>query len=187
MKILGISGKIGAGKDTLAGELAKLAPPGWAVRRFGFADEMKRVACDLWGIDIAHAIGTQEDKLRPCGVKTVREALIAMGECGRAIEPGVWIRTCMETIDAQESLGLHILAVITDVRFPNEADAIHSRGGRLIRLMRATEIRDTESETALDDYPYFDGRIDNRFHTIEQTARQAYSLLQFWGWWEYDR
>lgn len=44
--------------------------------------------------------------------------------------------------------------VVTDVRFPNEADAIRDAGGVLIRLVRPSAGQGDAhpSETALDDY-----------------------------------
>lgn len=52
--------------------------------------------------------------------------------------------------------------IITDVRYKNEADAIKSLGGILIRVDRNTELNDDHiSETALDDYDGWDYVIDN--------------------------
>ncbi len=53
--------------------------------------------------------------------------------------------------------------IITDVRFPNEVEAIKKVGGIIIRVNRRGML-DTdkhESETALDDYDNFDGTIEN--------------------------
>lgn len=46
--------------------------------------------------------------------------------------------------------------VFTDVRFPNEADGIRERGGRVVRLVRpgTGPVNDHPSETALDGYGY---------------------------------
>lgn len=52
--------------------------------------------------------------------------------------------------------------IITDCRFPNEADAVRQRGGIVIRLNRFTEEQSQHSsETALDNYKNFDYVIDN--------------------------
>ena len=61
--------------------------------------------------------------------------------------------------------------VVTDVRFPSEADAIREHGGILIRVNRDTGYVDNHpSETALDDYMDFDYIItnDNLDDTIEK-------------------
>ena len=52
--------------------------------------------------------------------------------------------------------------IITDVRFPNEAQAIKDRGGIVIRVNRNSDIIDNHlSETALDNFKGFDHVIDN--------------------------
>ncbi len=52
--------------------------------------------------------------------------------------------------------------VITDVRFPNEAQAIKEKGGYVIRIDRpgVKPINDHPSETSLDTWK-FDYKIDN--------------------------
>lgn len=52
--------------------------------------------------------------------------------------------------------------IITDCRFPNEAEAVKERGGLMIRIDRPgiAPINDHPSETRLDNYP-FDYRIAN--------------------------
>ena len=52
--------------------------------------------------------------------------------------------------------------IITDVRFPNEAELVRELDGVLIRVERDTGLDDThDSETALDDYDHFDFRLKN--------------------------
>jgi hypothetical protein len=57
--------------------------------------------------------------------------------------------------------------VVTDVRYPNEANMLRSRGFRLIRITRPGVADDQhDSETALDTYPA-DSTIEN-IGTVEQ-------------------
>lgn len=52
--------------------------------------------------------------------------------------------------------------VVSDVRFPNEAEAIKKRGGILIKVIRDNiPILDHESEIALDNYDKWDYIIEN--------------------------
>ena len=71
--------------------------------------------------------------------------------------------------------------IITDVRFPNEADAILERDGILIRLTRTTEVSEEvanhPSETALDNYKKFTFTIDNK-GTEEELYAQVYNILK---------
>ena len=69
--------------------------------------------------------------------------------------------------------------IITDVRFPNEAQAIKDRGGILIRINRPQLIeRDFEhlSETALDDYDGFDYVINNDTNSVRDLVDKVKEL-----------
>lgn len=120
-------------------------------------------------------------------------------ECGREIiHPNIWcnalfsdykpINTRVHGIYLNERGNIAVPSeliypnwIITDVRFPNEADAILERGGKLIRLTRTTEVPEEianhPSETALDNYNKFDYIIDNR-GSIEDLYEQLIKLSQ---------
>jgi len=74
--------------------------------------------------------------------------------------------------------------IITDVRFPNEAEAIKKRDGILIRIDRnyvSTERLNRiqqrhSSETALDDYDGFDNTIFNN-GTLEDLYNIAKQIV----------
>ena len=73
--------------------------------------------------------------------------------------------------------------IVPDVRFKNEADIIHQRGGLLIRVegdptkARETDGRDLThvSEVDLDDYAHFDYRISN--HGSLQNLKDQVSAI----------
>lgn len=74
------------------------------------------------------------------------------------------------------------MTIVSDCRFPNEADAGRARGGVVIRLNRKDARKDAHgrdpnhiSETALDNYEYFDLVIDND-GTRGEMARKVF-------WW----
>lgn len=72
--------------------------------------------------------------------------------------------------------------LITDVRFPNEAEAIKERGGILIRVNRGrmsmVEMANQHpSETALDNYDKWNYKIDNS-GTMEQLIEMVQMILQ---------
>ena len=97
-------------------------------------------------------------------------------EAGREIiHPNIWCNALFGNYTKETNW------IITDVRFPNEADAIKERGGILIRLTRTTpvaeEVAKHESETALDNYNKFDYIIDNR-GTEEELYAQVDKLAQ---------
>tara|TARA_R100001244_G_scaffold120565_1_gene90177 strand:- start:2776 stop:3039 length:264 start_codon:yes stop_codon:yes gene_type:complete len=74
------------------------------------------------------------------------------------------------------------LAIVPDVRFPNEADAIKQAGGKVIRLTRSPHDDQHESETALDDYEGFDHVLDNANSSLDETNRALMEVLRGWGW-----
>ena len=82
-------------------------------------------------------------------------------ELRRSQNPNYWVDKTMRSIRA-ELINPKAIAIITDVRFPNEADAIKSNGGYTINVQRllsdGTQYLDPNrpvdhpSETALDNY-----------------------------------
>lgn len=155
MQILGISGKARSGKTTLANELA--ARFGW--NHLSLASVLKAKARTEFGLTEDQVNG--EGKEKPChlyhsdGVTPMvaREVLIRLGLLYRSIDPMFWIRQLEAQIDSTR------VNVISDVRFINEANWINDKGGILVRLNRAVELRggdiDDPSETQLDNYPRF--------------------------------
>jgi hypothetical protein len=87
-------------------------------------------------------------------------------EFRRAQDPDYWTKKLFQSIPSNLDL-----ALITDVRFPNELDGIKQRGGYNINVQRLTEYGtpyyaddrpvDHPSETALDYWHYWDFRITN--------------------------
>jgi hypothetical protein len=80
-----------------------------------------------------------DEKETPCellGGKTARAAMQLLGtEWGRTmIGPNLWVRATMLRVDVD--LAESKLVVIDDVRFDNEVDAIHERGGIVVSLIR---------------------------------------------------
>ena len=116
---------------------------------------------------------------------TPRKLLQLLGtECGRQIiHPNIWVNALFADYkpknapyntmadlleDRHHGLLNNPNWIITDVRFPNEAQAIKDRGGIVIRVNRLDVDKFTDnfpqtlhpSETALDGYE-FDHVIDN--------------------------
>lgn len=114
---------------------------------------------------------------------TPRLLLQLMGtECGRDIlHPNIWVNALMSNYKPyytsyHDAIELYPNWVITDMRFPNELEAVKSREGISIKVVRdngtrAIDIKPHESETALDnaefDYTiYNDGTIKDLVDTI---------------------
>src|SRR5687767_1356970 len=105
-------------------------------------------------------------------IPTPRKLLQLMGtECGReTLHPNIWINALMADYKRQDThkhypdgIGKYPNWIITDVRFPNEVEAIKNKGGLVFRVNRVgiTSTDDHPSETALDSYTQWDGIILN--------------------------
>lgn len=185
--IIGISGRIGSGKDTLA-QVIREFDPSWEVKKF--AAKLKQVASLLTGIPV-HKFEDQEFKkqyMPPEWGMTYREFLQKLGTDAMrdGLHKNVWVNALMADYKQRTYEPARVNSaykdypnwLITDVRFPNEAEAVRSRGGIVIRITRGTELPAEAlhtSETALDDYP-FDHTISNN-GTIDALARNANLLL----------
>lgn len=92
------------------------------------------------------------------GPMTARELLQFFGtNIMRKMYEPVWVNATINKIKQEGSLR----SVISDVRFPDEAEAIKKTGGKLIKLTRSVSKDTHASETALDGYTNFDYVIDN--------------------------
>lgn len=193
--ILGISGKAGSGKDAAASVLARE----YGFIRVAFADELKRVAAQLFGWDDDRLWGPSERRSEPdpaWGGLTARRALQVLGtEVGRRLHPDVWVRATMREVerlvrgDTREGTDpprttvrlLPASVVIPDVRFRNEAEAVKAAGGFLLRVVRPGAglegaAGEHASETELSDGDgLFDARIVND-GTLEEFDGQVAAL-----------
>ena len=162
--IIGISGKLGSGKDTVA-NLIKENHPTFQNRAFAF--KLKQIVSLLTSCPIEDTM-TQEGKNTyvPEFELTIGEMLQQLGTnvLREGFDLNIWIKALMIEIDRQP--GDYI---ITDCRFKNEAEAVKNAGGLLIRVNRPNNPiaensnRDLNhpSETDLDDYTGFDIVINN--------------------------
>lgn len=111
------------------------------------------------------------------GPMTVREFLQYFGTniCRKIYEP-IWTRYTINKI-RQEGTEL---AIIADVRFPNEVEAITGAGGSVYKLTRTISSDNHTSETALDNYEKFTKVINNdtNGYTIENLVQDIKQLYQ---------
>ena len=113
------------------------------------------------------------------GKMTAREFLQFFGtEICRKIHEDVWADRLIKDIEIDSSL----LAIVDDVRFENEVEAIQAAGGKVVRLTRSWDSDDHSSETNLDSYDNFDGTIDNKNLSTNETNQEIVRLLEEWDW-----
>ncbi len=127
VRVLGLAGRMGAGKDRVADYLTTEYR---TVKRFAFADALKAEAANLFGVDT-------DTKPYP---EHVRWLLQEWGVRQRDQE-GVdyWSKQTALEIQAEEEAGA--LLVVTDVRFQNEMNTIRNLGGRVAFVYAPPEIR----------------------------------------------
>jgi hypothetical protein len=150
-------GKARSGKDTVAGRL--VAEYGY--QRVAFADPLKDmalsinpyVASDRIGAfrlkNLVEAYGWERAKDE---YAEVRRLLQTVGQSIRSYDPDYWVNVAMRALDEVPGP-----VVVTDVRYPNEADALQARGFTLVRVVRPNrpDVKmahsEHNSEVALDD------------------------------------
>ncbi|MCI1189325.1 hypothetical protein MON38_18025 [Hymenobacter sp. DH14] len=177
--LIGLSGRRGSGKDTVARILQQLQPERrWQIRSFG--DSIKSVCAALTGEDVAPYYSQRgKAELVPTFHRTRGEMLQQVGSALRAWEPLVWVDAFFAGLPPAA------FVLVPDVRFANEADPIRARGGLMLRVegdplhQRGDGTRDDNhpSEVAMDDYPHFDFTLHNT-GSREDLTRQVRELLR---------
>lgn len=110
---------------------------------------------------------------------TPREVMRKLGtDFGRdMIHPEVWVRSLFSGYVAEKSKWL-----ITDVRFPNEVNAIKIRGGVVVNIVNSSSnnFYNHKSETSLGDHTEFDFIIDNSttFRNLETQVKKLIDCLK---------
>jgi hypothetical protein len=97
------------------------------------------------------------------------------------MNPNIWVDSCVNRIYASGT----DLAIVPDIRFPNEVEAIQKAGGKIIRLTRKPHEDSHVSETALDGEEAngkFDYILDNAKLSMDETNIKLMEVLRKWGW-----
>lgn len=173
--LIGLAGLAQSGKDSAASALM-----GDGFSRRAFADKIReflyalnpylKVSDDPLA-DMVDYYGWDRAKVE---MPEVREVLQKTGVTARQVMgENVWVDATMRDLPD--------LAVITDVRFPNEVAAIRQRGGIVLRVVRKGVVPLVmadgtihESETALDDIT-LDGTLHNN-----GTIADLHYMVRWW-------
>ena len=136
--LIGLAGRAGAGKDTVAGIIReKVASAGRKTAVASFADPLYRAISTITGIPVSMLRDRRfkEDTIDWLG-KSPRQLLQTLGtEWGRGlVHPDIWVRAAMREAKARRDIGVG--SVFSDVRFNNEASAIREAGGRVFLVIR---------------------------------------------------
>ena len=199
MILVGVHGRIGTGKDTVAAYLCRQ----WGFGRRGFADALKReVSTRLRKTVITHLLEADEATRAECHQfegtaeievfweHRIREALwtekppvlrALLQEYGtevrRDADADYWVRAWTETLPADRPFGGvpgWPRIAVPDVRFTNEAAALRRLGGHLVKVARSGLRGGAHaSETDLDDWTDWDLVLVNDASVSALEARVA--------------
>ncbi len=177
MKIIGLTGKAGAGKDTVADYLATH----FHFVKYPLAKPIKDMLAVI-GVD-ANDRATKEKPHPVFGVSPRRMAQTLGTEWGRmCIRNDFWLKVAELHIEAVRiENGAAQFApvagiVIPDIRFENEAEWLRSQGGTLWHIMRKVPAVEAHASEAGVAHKPGDAVIDND-HSIDFAYRQANWLM----------
>lgn len=190
--IIGICGKINTGKNTIG----KLLESHLDMVPMAFADQIKHAAFRIFegSITEKELWGSSQER----GPK-VRKILQLLGtDIGRDYDPDIWVKALLNRIGVFQRQGtdpLDILPicepnrniVITDIRFPNEAEAISNLpDGFTIHISRPNNYKNVTpeaaqhpSELAVDNIPkkHIDYWVENN-GTLQQLEDTTLNIIQ---------
>ena len=151
---------------------------------YAFADVLKEFAVDVLGLEHNQVYGTNEEKNSPThllwenmptgnnkGPMTGREVLQYFGsDICRKMYENIWFDACIRRIRKDNPE----LALISDVRFPNEIKGVQDEGGIVFGLPRdIVNGKDTHSSEQVDlslcDYLLPEGNIDKTSKALYKT------------------
>ncbi|NIJ81176.1 hypothetical protein FHT10_002333 [Xanthomonas arboricola] len=166
MKIVGISGKAGSGKDTLAGFLVE--HQGFV--RIALAEPLRRFVSDITGLSMEDLTAgpLKEAPLDWLGGTSPRRLMQTIGtEWGRdMIDESLWLKVAARRVEEARAFGAAGV-VIPDVRFENEAMLVRELGGSVVVVDRpgVASVADHTSERPLPS-----GLVD---HTVVNSGTLA--------------
>jgi hypothetical protein len=170
MRIVAISGKASSGKDTFAAILAELSVgPFDAVKILPFAEDLKSIASQLWGVD-------PEYLKTYAGKAALRSKLIQLGGVVREIDPNTWVDIVIRKIKNLPNRE-GTLAIIPDLRFLNELYRLIAEFGTdvsMVRMSAPVDARMTRMGVdRAEDYVTLGIQVDiseRQFDFLEQPA-----------------
>jgi len=149
--LVGLSGKAGSGKSTIAQQLVD----NYGFIKLSFSEELKRLCWHYFPSIMA--LGKLNELCR----KTLQK----IGQVFRDINPNVWVNILISQLNYHLARDSNVRIVVDDVRYLNEVHALLLHGFTIIRVERDVELRKQagynvsdfhQSEVELDDYENWD-------------------------------
>lgn len=194
-KIIIVTGKAQSGKNSTCNFIrSKLSDRGLSSELYAFADPLKEVCVNFFGLDPRCCWGTNEEKDKetnllwknlPLEKETISELMSSMSSSSRRI--GLTSR--MTSREIMQVWGTNIFrkfnsdcwvnstlarirssfndySLVCDARFPNEIDSFQKYEPLVIKLTRNVTNFSHASETVLDDY---DWRSFRNFYIVDNS------------------
>lgn len=177
MRLIGLTGLPGAGKDSVARLLAQKQ----AFAQMSFAGPLKDGLITMLGLNRADLQDplAKERTIEWIG-KSPRQLMQTLGtEWGRGlVREDIWIRHAQRRLDNYRRFSAKV--VVTDVRYPNEADWLRRNGGELWHIQRRLAENVVNLHTSnipLAVLPGSDSVIpnDEGLAQLEERVRQAFA------------
>jgi hypothetical protein len=165
------------------------------IKVYHFADTLKDIAINLFGLNPQNIYGTDKQKNSKThlswedmptkedkkGSMSHRDFLEYFGtKIVRRIQPDAWVKATINKIISEDPA----IAIIPDVRFPNEVEAISDNGGCTIRLKRDIFHDTIACEASLDedvfDWNKFSNIIDNSDISIQDFCKVIDEISHTW-------
>lgn len=171
--IIGFTGRKGSGKDTAA---QVFMARGFYLLKF--ASPLKEMLAQLMfqqgaDEDLVHASLEGELKETPSPYlagRTPRHAMQTLGtEWGRELMgERFWVNAFMNSAQLYKNV------VVSDVRFPNEVEAIHNLGGQVFRIIRPSlgNMGDNHPSETLIDNLDVDGELINNAVSVTEFQQE---------------
>lgn len=173
MQIVGITGRAGAGKDTIADYLVQEHH----FLKLSFAGPLKAMMATV-GMPEPADRAAKEQPLAGFHF-TWREAAQRLGtEWGRSLDPNIWVKI-MENVIHRFSDDVQI--VFADVRFDNEAEMVRRLGGKILHVTgRAADLGANAGHASEAGVRWADG---DRLITNDRHLESTFGLVRhaLWG------
>ena len=155
--IIALGGLKRSGKDTFAGILAAAASTHRLTpRRIAFAEPLRRAAAAAYDVPVAEFSDDQiKDVVHPDWGITRRQMLINVGEAMRGVDADHWTKLLVRGVDSFETAMASYtptqrpLHIVTDLRRPNEAQALLDLGATLVLVVRDGVVWDGHETEAM--------------------------------------
>lgn len=180
MKIIGIGHRKNTGKNTLAKFMItylRCNYPGLRVKEVSFAAKLKDICHQLFGwAGLEPGIFYEshrdvKETILPALDMSPRDIWVEVGNKLREIYSDTWINAALRGVEGD-------ILIFPDLRFRNEAKAIHEIGGTSIKLIRDSVKKGTDpAEVDLDNWKLWDVIVNNN-GTLNELNTEAEKLIK---------